>query len=303
MLKPQKDDEYLHYPDERLKWRESYYFNWIDRENQISGFSTIGILPNEKKREFVFILFLDDDLAAIYYQESSLDVHINDLNSILTDEILTYRLEQPLELWKIKFVNENIKFLINFKTRFIPYDFGRDSSASWQGHFESSGNVTGFVELINKGEKRKVKGFGQRDKSWGYRDWHQFDKWYAGHIQFNDYVITFRKDYHNGNIDLSGYYASKQGVYSLTSLDVVNIQVEDDGYNTPLSSTYIISSEDAHDFELFNTRLGRNTSFRFAREFTGGYTELFEQMVVIKCNNTGKIGTGMAEYLRTIKKK
>ena len=49
-------DDLLHNPDKTLKWRESYYFNWIDFNNKISGFSTIGILPNEKRREFVCII-------------------------------------------------------------------------------------------------------------------------------------------------------------------------------------------------------------------------------------------------------
>ena len=42
-------DEFLHQPTSESKWRESYYFNWVDLENEISGFSTIGIVPNEKR--------------------------------------------------------------------------------------------------------------------------------------------------------------------------------------------------------------------------------------------------------------
>ena len=61
-------DELLHKPTDEEKWRESYYFNWVDLENSMSGFSTIGILPNEKRREFVFLLFLKDQ-NEIYYKE------------------------------------------------------------------------------------------------------------------------------------------------------------------------------------------------------------------------------------------
>lgn len=50
-------DEYLHQPDNTIKWRESYYFSWADLENKVSGFSTIGIVPNENRREFVFSSF------------------------------------------------------------------------------------------------------------------------------------------------------------------------------------------------------------------------------------------------------
>ncbi|MHA2182725.1 MAG: hypothetical protein ACXAAH_14995, partial [Promethearchaeota archaeon] len=59
-LSLKKEDEYLHTPTKELKWRESYYFNWVDLDSEISGFSTIGIVPNENKREFVFLLFLKD---------------------------------------------------------------------------------------------------------------------------------------------------------------------------------------------------------------------------------------------------
>ncbi|MHA1499888.1 MAG: hypothetical protein ACTSRT_20355 [Promethearchaeota archaeon] len=38
-----KEDELLHQPTDELKWRESYYFNWTDLTNKISGFSTIEL--------------------------------------------------------------------------------------------------------------------------------------------------------------------------------------------------------------------------------------------------------------------
>ena len=53
-------DDFLHEPTNELKYREAYYWNWVDLKSNISGFSTIGILPNENRREFVFLLFWDD---------------------------------------------------------------------------------------------------------------------------------------------------------------------------------------------------------------------------------------------------
>ena len=35
-------DEYAHTANEESTWRESYYFNWVDLDTGISGFSTIG---------------------------------------------------------------------------------------------------------------------------------------------------------------------------------------------------------------------------------------------------------------------
>ena len=52
-----KIDDYFHVAEGRQDWRESYYFNFVDEETNTSGFTTIGILPNLKKGEFVFALF------------------------------------------------------------------------------------------------------------------------------------------------------------------------------------------------------------------------------------------------------
>jgi hypothetical protein len=61
-------DEYPHVPSERPDWRESYYFNFVDQESGVSGFTTIGLLPKLKKREFVFALF-HDDKRELHYLE------------------------------------------------------------------------------------------------------------------------------------------------------------------------------------------------------------------------------------------
>jgi len=63
------------------------------------------------------------------------------------------------------------------------------------------------------------------------------------------------------------------------------------------TTTFTDSAGNRHVVE--SERIGENTYFRFARPFPGGYTELFEKMVLMKDKDTGEIGSGMAEYLRT----
>jgi len=292
-------DDLLHEPDERKKFRESYYFNWVDIESRVSGFTTIGILPNEKKREFVFVLFVDDDMAAVHYKEPVMETRISEMDSLLTDGTLAYRMVKPLEKWEITLETENISFKVDFKTRFKTHEFGMDSSASWHGHFEASGRVTGTVRIKNSNE-RNIQGYGQRDKSWGYRDWHQFSKWYAGHVQFENYAIGFRKDYQGEKADLSGFVSTESGNFPLEELEIETINEEDEN-STPFTSSYQLKAG-GKIYMIKTERLGKKTGFRFARDFNGGYTELFEQMVVMEDEETGVKGTGMAEYLRRILK-
>ena len=110
-------DDLLHNPDKTLKWRESYYFNWVDVNNKISGFSTIGILPNEKRREFVFLLFIDNKLK-FYYREPSLENYTNNVNKMLQSKKLSYKVIKPLQTWKITFNSRKFKFNLTFDTRF-----------------------------------------------------------------------------------------------------------------------------------------------------------------------------------------
>jgi len=38
-------DEYAHTADEEPDWRESYYFNWVDLELQITGSCFVLLVP------------------------------------------------------------------------------------------------------------------------------------------------------------------------------------------------------------------------------------------------------------------
>ncbi len=293
-----EEDDFLHEPDEREKWRESYYFNWVDLDNEISGFTTLGILPNIGKRELVFILFFKNK-RMVYYKEPQLEKYNYEVhpNSVLRDKNLCYNMIKPMEEWKIIYPSRKYKFQISFKNRFSPYYFGKDSSASWHRHFECSGYVDGILTLRN-GKKLEIKGFGQRDKSWGYRDWHQFDRWYAGHFQYKKWSCGFRKDYQNNKMQLSGYIGNEEGNRPLKEIEI-KVKNDTDAFKSPLTTLYKISDENNNQYQIQATRINKNSFMRFSREFEKGSTELFEQMVVMKDLDTGERGTGMSEELRT----
>jgi hypothetical protein len=205
----EKKDDYLHEPSETSEWRESYYFNWVDLDQKISGFSTLGVLPNKNKRELVFILFFQNEME-VYYREPDIDFKKQNFNSLLQDKRLTYELVEPLNEWNIHYKSRKMDVTINFRKRYPIHYFGLDSSASWHQHFEASCNIQGKVKFRD-GTTKKIQGYGQRDKSWGFRDWHQFDKWFAGHFQFEDWSVGFRKDYFDDISQLSGYISTENG--------------------------------------------------------------------------------------------
>jgi len=293
-----KIDEYLHKPGDILRWREAYYWNWIDLENRITGCSTIGILPNEHRREMFFFLFADNK-RTIYYREPELPEYVNDINVLLHDKRLAYKLITPFQNWEIIYKSPKFEFKITWDTRFQTHYFKKDFSVAWHTHFESSGVITGEIKYKD-GTIKKIQGFGQRDKSWGIRDWHGVDHWIAGQFQFKNWNCGLRKDYYENKIDASGYIATDEGVVSIKEVEI-DIVDDDDKLKTPLITTYHITDVEGKSYNIEASLINKNSIFRFARDFPDGYTELFEEMVIMKNLDTGEIGSGMSEHLRTVK--
>jgi len=291
-------DEFLHQPRDSLTWREAYYWNWIDLESRITGCSTIGILPNQNRREIFFFLFANNK-RKIYYREPLFKEYVNDIDLMLRDRRLIYKLIKPFKNWQIIYEDPLFKIKINWQTRFRTHYFKKDFSLAWHTHFESSGIITGELRYKN-GMVKKIRGYGQRDKSWGIRDWHGVDKWIAGQFQFKYWNCGLRKDYYHNKIEVSGYTANKDGTIPIKNVEIEIINNKDK-LKTPLITTYHIIDEQDKIYNIEARLIDKNSIFRFAREFKDGYTELFEEMVSMKDKDTGEIGSGMSEHLRTVK--
>ena len=240
-----------------------------------------------------------DNKREFYYQEPFLEKYVNNFDSMLQYKKLAYKMIKPLQTWQIIYKSRKFNVNLTFETRFPNHSFGTNSSGSWYEHFEASGIITGEILFKDK-TKIEINGYGQRDKSWGFRDWHQFDKWFAGYFQYKDWSVGFRKDYIGNRIDLSGYVAKKSGNIPLSQMEIEIIN-DNDKLKSPLKSIYSFNDVEGNAYRIEANRIEKNSYVRFARDFPGGYTELFEQMVIMKNIETGEIGTGMSEQLRTVR--
>jgi hypothetical protein len=287
-------DEYPHAPSERPDWRESYYFNFVDLDSGISGFTTIGLLPNLGKREFVFTLFRGEK-RELYFVEPEGRV-ANDLVKQLSDEHLSYELLKPFKEWRIRFAAKNVTADIRWKARFAAFNFGGGSETSWSGHFEQSGIFEGAVDLPGQSSFR-VKGLGQRDKSWGSRDWH-IESWYALHAQFDSLSIGLRRDIVKGTAHVSGAITSSSGHVAIASVEL-DTKFADALNRVPVGATTCIHGVDGSCYTLRSKLISPASFVRFSRAFPGGNTELFEEMAIHECEELGKEATGLTEWLFT----
>ena len=288
-----KSDEYAHEADERSDWRESYYFNWVDLDARISGFSTIGLLRNTNKREFVLALFYDDE-REVHFNEP-LSSFSDDLSESLTDGVLSYSLVKPMKEWRITYRGKSLNADIIWPARFPPYDFGSGSGTSWAGHFEQSGVPHGTVKFSD-GNVVTIQGLGERDKSWGFRDWH-IESWFALHAQFDDMSIGLRRDVVNGEEHPSGGISNIDGHVPIKSVKLVTETHKESGI--PIGAKVRIIGTDDAVYNLKSHLISPKSFARFTREFPGGSTELYEGMAVHECKELGTTGTGLLEWLFT----
>jgi hypothetical protein len=87
-------------------------------------------------------------------------------------------MEEPLRRWRLTLEGRD-KMDVVFEACTPPFDYraeGREIASNMTGyHFEQSGRVSGWTDF--KGRHREIAGFGQRDKSWGVRDWGRLEGW------------------------------------------------------------------------------------------------------------------------------
>ncbi len=291
--KMRKTDDYFHTWGKSLDWRESYYFNFVNHNNKASGFTTIGILPNQKKAEYVLSLFYNNK-QTIYYKQQELP-ELKGENQ-LSNKTLTYSLVEPLKKWEINFSSQEIELKIRWEARFPPFNFGKGSGTSWTGHFEQSGTIKGRAKPRNDTEIQ-IEGYGQRDKSWGRRNWH-IESWFAFHGQFENYAIGIRKDTVKGVSQVFGGCSSSKNQINASKVDVEIITGGEEN-KMPIGALTTLHFADGRAETIRSKLISANSFVNFTRSFSQGTTELFEGMAIHDCLTTREKGTGLIEFLFT----
>lgn len=173
-------DEQLHPAGANPHWQESFYFNWADPAGTTFGLTRIGHNPAKGTGDAVVITLRDGQPEYVY---AKVGVKLNpeamrrSMEQGLQVGRLRYTLEEPLKRWRVQLDGKaELDLTWTAFTPAIDFDHafpGADEDV--QRHFEQSGTVEGTLHL--DGESHKVLGFGQRDKSWGVRDWNGIEGW------------------------------------------------------------------------------------------------------------------------------
>lgn len=192
--------DYMHQAGPEKEWNESFYFNVYDQENDICAFMRIGLKPNMDERSvFCFLMMPDSSVVGIKDQEAF-------GNGTLYAKGMSFEILEPERRWKMSFdghmarMTEQgpcplpVSFSLEFEARNEVFDYRecvdaegeRISQQVASEHLEQFGRVTG--SLMVGEEQFDISGLGERDHSWGVRDWNAPKMWIWLTAQFSDKV-------------------------------------------------------------------------------------------------------------------
>jgi hypothetical protein len=162
------------------------------RSCSCSGLAQIGSRFNQDRMDGL-ALTIRHGRPSLFYPAAPVSHHgawsDQDPRAALRTRGLTLVMEEPLRRWRIR-LEGRTRMDLRFDATSPPFDYraeGRRIAADMTGaHFEQCGRVTGWLDC--KGERVEIDAAGQRDKSWGVRDWRNLTGWNWITAHFDDGV-------------------------------------------------------------------------------------------------------------------
>jgi hypothetical protein len=245
------------------EWNESYYFAFHSKSHNLGGVSRIGFKPNKPEGMTFFFLFLPDGSAAGYHlvnksRKYSKDLRVGGMAHLpQNDETWNYEFHGNMILVKNpetlpdvlehpKLISGTPKVDINFKFKPLnsPYEYAEFMTPeslelgkkAGDKHWEQIAKVNGELTIDDKSYEIKNM-IGQRDHTYGIRDWTGVGDWLY-------YVVWFSKKLainpaaivsDDGRMSTGGFLFEDGKNIPLKSIRIVDQKFREDGI-FPVSS-------------------------------------------------------------------
>ena len=191
-------------------WRESYYFNATDERTGLSLITTIGTIPNKRRKRTGFVILLRKGAIVIGSPLLTRDIKLYETDRFRLGT-LSYRVE-GID-WRLNYRSKRCDLDILFRPMNEYYSYIKDPNKKGvdlfgrlaSQHIEQAGIFEGSIKL--DGEKIEFGPCtGHRDHSWGIRDWGAVDKYWLFCGTFGrDKAFNLWKGYSGGKEFQAGY--------------------------------------------------------------------------------------------------
>jgi hypothetical protein len=283
---------------EKLKkheeWNESYYFNFHDKNNDLTAFMRIGNKANKNEKSMFFYVMSPTMTAGIKLETPCDDKPLS-IAGLEYEEIESgqWRLQyngpifNPLEKTEFKVTMDVIWEALNPVMDYVECVDEKETQMSSNvasEHYEQFGKASGKIEI--NGQALEIEALGERDLSRGIRAWGSPKMWMWINAQFSTeeaFNIT-KLSVEEGDIDAGYFYAGS------VNEPLVNADIDVE-FNKGIPSSFSMTLLDKKGSEYAVT--GEVVRF--------GMIPVDEKMILIETlsryNWDDKEGYGIAEFL------
>lgn len=192
------DSDVLHEVGKDPEWNESFYFNFYDKDRDIFAFMRIGLKGNmNEKAAFCFLMMPDKSILKWKDQAPAEDneLRVGNLRfeKILAEKKWHLTFSGPMERQKGAAVSpESVSFSVDYECLNEVFNY-RDcvsgvnekiSQKIASEHLEQFGRIRGTLAVGT--DEYALDGLGERDHSWGVRDWNAPKMWIWLTCQFSE---------------------------------------------------------------------------------------------------------------------
>jgi hypothetical protein len=312
----------VHTPDpDRERWRESYYFQFVDFRHGIGGYHGPGYRPRKGYTGVLHVLWGHDFGTLAATEKGRYAQH----DAVHPVGGFQWEIVEPLKTWRIRFDGalndggrdpavpvEAVVAVADAPGRTVPvsYDlvFDRDKPAyiydanpAWDGlfdgHIDEVGTVKGTMRIGDR--TFDVDGRGSKDHSWGARDWSKPKGWRWVDMLFEEgpELTVWRATFDGTTwLDDGAIYVDADTAEKITSFSEAVTFTERPRADRPASWEFDVASE--------NHRIrGRGEMISVApllfpfRTAAGTRGLMWNDRTVFRCElDDGRVGYGSAEF-------
>jgi hypothetical protein len=177
-------DEAPHAAAADLLWNESYYLDFVTADGTMGGYVRLGLYPNWD-RAWYWACLVRDGQPAITIVDHDVVLPGGSLAVAGGGFQAGYAVTRPLELARATLESARLGLDLEWQTAGGVYGY------SLVPRYEIPCTVTGTVRV--DGQEIAVSGFGERDHSWGVRDWWSVSwLWSSGRLDDGSFLHAMR---------------------------------------------------------------------------------------------------------------
>lgn len=282
-------DELRHAHDNDPRWRESLYWGFVLPDASLGGVVYLRLDPNAKTVSPMILVYRNFGDVAYFFNASDPMPARLELDDV---SVQGFRFKglQPLSTCAVAFddsAGASLEF--TFTGIHPPFDYASNRvgcpSPLAANRFEQTGRFEGMLRL--KGETFPLSGFGQRDHSWGTRDWTaiQHYKWISAQSD-DGLAVNLTCSVIRGETAFNGYVYDGREVSGIVRAHVETAYAPDGATQRTIAAAIL-------DEKGKTTRL-EGTVFALT-EIPTEQSILAEAVARFKIDGTP--GTGIVEYL------